>query len=161
MTQCRTVLSTNYFAKYCYWVQCYTSPLTRCYYGAPCSLCPERHASGDSTSSLRSSLCSHSPTRIIPSHLPHSPARSELVPTPKYEYMDDGAHWYRASAVLLRFHRYMFIIVCQYFYIFSQSLSHIVQHNFCVGLWECSSKFVWSKSLLSAIQNVKDWCFSV
>lgn len=51
------------------------------------------------------SQSSQSPTRVIPSMLPNSPTETELH-LPKFLYADDGAHWYRASAVLLRFHRW-------------------------------------------------------
>ncbi|KAL4223299.1 hypothetical protein ACF0H5_016770 [Mactra antiquata] len=64
----------------------------------------ERHLSTGSTCSSFSHS-SQSPTRVIPSRLPNSPKETELTAT-KYHYIDDGAHWYRASAVLLRFHRW-------------------------------------------------------
>ena len=62
----------------------------------------ERHLSTSSNCSSISS--SQSPSRIIPSMLPNSPSEKDLR-HPDIHYVDDGAHWYRASAVLLRFHR--------------------------------------------------------
>ncbi|WAR02650.1 YK66-like protein [Mya arenaria] len=66
----------------------------------------ERHHSSESTTSVQSSsYSSASPSRVIPSNLPNSPSGTE-VNVPAFQFIDDGAHWYRASAVLLRFHRW-------------------------------------------------------
>lgn len=64
----------------------------------------ERHTSTSSNSSSLSHS-SQSPIRVIPSRLPNSPTETELK-FPQVQYADDGAHWYRASAVMLRFHKW-------------------------------------------------------
>ncbi|KAL3857677.1 hypothetical protein ACJMK2_012319 [Sinanodonta woodiana] len=64
----------------------------------------ERHPSNSSTCSSVSS--SQSPVRVIPSMLPNSPTHATEFKLPSIQYTDDGAHWYRSSAVLLKFHRW-------------------------------------------------------
>lgn len=65
----------------------------------------ERHHSAGSTSSSASfTHSSQSPTTVIPSRLPNSPSQTEFREQ-KFQFADEGAHWYRASAVLLRFHK--------------------------------------------------------
>ncbi|XP_067684647.1 uncharacterized protein [Haliotis asinina] len=65
-----------------------------------------------SSSERRPSSCSSvgssaslSPSSSTPSTLPNSPEEPDLR-LPDVQFADDGAHWYRSSAVVLRFHRW-------------------------------------------------------
>ena len=68
---------------------------------------PERLT--NSCSSI-SSISSLSPFSSTPSTLPNSPDEPDLN-FPNIHFTDDGAHWYRSSAVMLRFHKY--VVVCK------------------------------------------------
>ncbi|KAK6191510.1 hypothetical protein SNE40_003177 [Patella caerulea] len=58
-----------------------------------------------SSCSSVSSVSSISPTSSTPSTLPNSPDEPDLR-LPEVHFADDGAHWFRSSAVILRFHRW-------------------------------------------------------
>ncbi|CAL1537705.1 unnamed protein product [Lymnaea stagnalis] len=69
----------------------------------------DRRPSSVSLASIGSSS-SLSPTSPGPSTLPNSPedppSSSDLTITSEVSFVDSGAHWYRSSAVVLRFHKW-------------------------------------------------------
>lgn len=67
----------------------------------------ERTASESSDSSIPSTSSTTSSAQSHPSELPHSPEEEEppALNFQQVKYKDGGAHWYRASAVLLAYHK--------------------------------------------------------
>ncbi|XP_059144245.1 uncharacterized protein LOC131931460, partial [Physella acuta] len=77
--------------------------------GSSTKMTGDRRPSSVSLTSVGSSS-SLSPTSPGPSTLPNSPedppSTSDLTITSEVNFVDAGAHWYRSSAVVLRFHKW-------------------------------------------------------
>ena len=63
-----------------------------------------------SMNSIGAEASNISPNMSLPQNLPRSP--EEVHPTltlseREFSYKDGGAHWYRSSAILLRYHKYV------------------------------------------------------